>query len=63
MAKDKEAPKEQRQIDREGELAKQQKATDAMEKFYKEQRAEAEEALRRQGDYEVTGIRTVDSTK
>ena len=61
MAKDEKAPpREQREIDREEELARQKKVTDAIAKHELEARKEAEEALRRQGQYEATGIRTVE---
>lgn len=53
MAKDKEVPKEQRTLDREAELAKQQHINDEMEKFYKEQREAAEKALQEQRDKEA----------
>lgn len=60
MAKEKVEPKDQRQVDREAELAKQKEVTDALAKHELESRKEAEEALRRQGVYETTGIRTVE---
>jgi hypothetical protein len=59
MAKDE--PKDQRHIDRDAELARQAEQEKAMQAFYKQNKAEAEEALRRQGQYEATGVRTVDS--
>ena len=56
----KEEPKDRRHVDREAELAKQQEVIDALKKNEEEQLAAAQEALRRQGVYETTGIRTVE---
>ena len=63
MAKDetpKEPPKEQRQIDREEELARQKKVTDALAKHELAERAAAEKLLRDQEQFETTGIRVVE---
>lgn len=50
---------EQRAKDRQDELDRQAVVDEAMEKFYKEQRAEAEQALKDQREFETTGIRKV----
>jgi len=62
MSKDtpKEEPKEQRQIDREAELARQKVVTDAVAKHELEARKEAEDRLTEQKRYEATGIHTVE---
>ena len=52
--------REQRDIDRDEELARQEVVRKAVEKHELAARKEAEEALRRQGVYETTGIRTVE---
>jgi CMP-N-acetylneuraminic acid synthetase len=52
--------KEQREIDRDEELARQKTVTDAVAKHELEARKEAEDALAAQAKYEVTGIRTVE---
>jgi hypothetical protein len=59
VAKDKE-PVDQISLDRQEELARQQKVRDAVAKHELEARAEAAEILRRQRVYETTGIRTVE---
>jgi hypothetical protein len=56
----KEEPKEQRQIDREEELARQKKVSDAVAAHELEARKEAEDRLREQEKYELTGIHTVE---
>lgn len=56
-----EARDKQRHDDRAAELARQQEVTDAMEAFYAEQAAAAEQALKDQQEFEVTGIRKVNS--
>lgn len=60
MAKEKEPEREQRDIDREEELARQKKVTDAIAKHELEERAAAEKRLRDQEQFEATGIRTVE---
>ena len=62
MSKDtpKEELKEQRQIDREAELARQKVVTDAVAKHELEARKEAEDRLTEQKRYEATGIHTVE---
>ena len=52
--------REQRDIDRDEELARQEVVRKAVEKNELEARKEAEEALRRQGAYEATGVKTVE---
>jgi hypothetical protein len=57
---DKEEPREQRDIDREEELARQKKVTDAVAKHELEARKEAEDRLTEQARFEATGIHTVE---
>ena len=52
--------REQRDIDRDEELARQEVVRKAVEKNELAARKEAEEALRRQGAYETTGVKTVE---
>jgi hypothetical protein len=57
---EKEEPREQREIDREEELARQKKVTDAVAKHELEARKEAEDRLTEQARFEATGIHTVE---
>lgn len=54
------ATKEQREIDREDELARQKTVTDALAKHEEEERKAAEDALKAQAKYELTGIRVME---
>lgn len=57
---DKKEPEDQRHVDREEELARQKKVTDALEKHELAERAAAEKLLKDQQQYEATGIRVVE---
>jgi hypothetical protein len=52
--------KDQREIDREAELARQKEVTDALAANEAEQLKVAQDALKEQQRYETTGIRTVE---
>jgi phosphosulfolactate synthase (CoM biosynthesis protein A) len=54
------ADKDPRHVDRAEEEKRQKAVQDAVDKGNAEARAEAEEALRRQGVYETTGVRVVE---
>ena len=56
----KEEPKDQRQIDREAELAKQAEIDAAMQAFYAETEAAAAKALADQAYFETHGVRKIE---